>query len=674
LNLKAGKIDIKNSGVGNIKLRGKATDAIVKNSGVGSLEAGSLSQSVVFAVNVNSVVAAGLESISNNASISDDGENGVDANPADNSATETDSLNAAPDLLITTDNGLSSVTPGSTLSYSIAFRNQGNQGATGVILTQTLPAGTAFNANASTGGWQETTPGSGTFTLNIGVLAGGASGTATFTVTAASAAAAGQESVVSAVTIADDGGNGVEPTPADNITSQTTPLVAAPDLVISIDDGNTSTTPGSALSYTLTGRNQGNQDATGVVFTMSLPAGTSFNAAASTSGWTETSPGSGTFTFTVGALASGASGTATFAVTANAVAAAGRDSIVGSASIADDTLNGADPTPLDNSATDSTNLDAAPDLVVTTDNGLESTTPGSALNYTLTYSNQGNQDATGVVLRQTLPVGTAFDATASSAGWVETSPGSGQYTLSIGALSGATSGTAVFAVNVITPVISGLDQIVSTATVSDDLSNGLDPVTGNNTATDTDILDASPDLQVSITADTAIVKRGATVRYTVEYANVGDQNSSGVFLTQALPLNAIFNPGASTTGWTETFPGSGVFRFEVGDLPAGAQGDVIFAVKFATNLPGSFPEAASSASVADDTINGADPTPSDNTAGQTMGVYQGVYILAPGVPVKLKDAAPPTVRVFNISTGLEAFRFDAYDSSYRDSVRIAVGD
>jgi hypothetical protein len=40
LKLTARKLDLNNTSVGNVKLSGKADDAVVKNSGVGSLEAG----------------------------------------------------------------------------------------------------------------------------------------------------------------------------------------------------------------------------------------------------------------------------------------------------------------------------------------------------------------------------------------------------------------------------------------------------------------------------------------------------------------------------------------------------------------------------------------------------------------------------------------------------------
>ena len=62
--------------------------------------------------------------------------------------------------------------------------------------------------------------------------------------------------------------------------------------------------------------------------------------------------------------------------------------------------------------------------------------------YTLVYGNNGSQDATGVVITETLPANTTFDATDSTAGWVETAPGSGIYEFTIGSLAAGESAVA----------------------------------------------------------------------------------------------------------------------------------------------------------------------------------------------------------------------------------------
>src|SRR5207237_5982787 len=103
-----------------------------------------------FAVDVLNPAAAGVNQISNTASIASDLP---DPNPADNTASDTTPLVAAPDLSIVKSDGGISTTPGGTVPYTLSYANTGNQGATGVAITETVPANTTFNAGASTAGW-----------------------------------------------------------------------------------------------------------------------------------------------------------------------------------------------------------------------------------------------------------------------------------------------------------------------------------------------------------------------------------------------------------------------------------------------------------------------------------------------------------------------------------------
>ena len=66
----------------------------------------------------------------------------------------------------------------------------------------------------------------------------------------------------------------------------------------------------------------------------------------------------------------------------------------------DDGTHGPDATPANNSATDIDTLAAAPDLVITKSDGGVSTIPDGMVTYTLTYTNTGTQDATGVIITE----------------------------------------------------------------------------------------------------------------------------------------------------------------------------------------------------------------------------------------------------------------------------------
>jgi uncharacterized repeat protein (TIGR01451 family) len=201
--------------------------------GVVSASAGGL---LTFGVVTDNPISSAFEFIVNAAAIGDDGAGGPDANPGDNFSTAVTPINAAPDLQITKDDGVTvSVAPGDTINYTITFTNTGSQDATGVVITDTVPVGTTFNAAVSTAGWQcapDLTAGS-ECSFALGALAGaGAGGQVIFAVDVDNALPAGQTEVANTVAIGDDAGNGPDPNPGDNIDTETTPVVIPVDIDI----------------------------------------------------------------------------------------------------------------------------------------------------------------------------------------------------------------------------------------------------------------------------------------------------------------------------------------------------------------------------------------------------------------------------------------------------------
>ncbi len=62
-------------------------------------------------------------------------------------------------------------------------------------------------------------------------------------------------------------------------------MTAAPDLTLTKSDGGATVAPGGTVAYTLSYANAGNQNAIGVSLAETVPADTTFNAGASTAGW-----------------------------------------------------------------------------------------------------------------------------------------------------------------------------------------------------------------------------------------------------------------------------------------------------------------------------------------------------------------------------------------------------
>ena len=79
-----------------------------------------------------------------------------------------------------------SIGTGGTLTYGMTVSNTSKSSATGVVVSDTLPAGTGFvNASASQGTITAPAVGNnGTVTINIGTLAQGATASITLVVTA----------------------------------------------------------------------------------------------------------------------------------------------------------------------------------------------------------------------------------------------------------------------------------------------------------------------------------------------------------------------------------------------------------------------------------------------------------------------------------------------------------
>ncbi len=599
---------------------------------IGPVAAAAEAVSVEFPVKVDEPLPAGITETINSASIADDGNNGADPDLDNNSNPDTTPLEAAPDLVIVKDDGEATALPGDTVVYTLSYQNVGNQDATGVVLTETVPANTVFNAANSTAGWicTPTDLAGSTCTLDIGDLAAGAAvATANFAVTIVNPLPAGVTEVSNSASIADDGSNGLDPTPENNSDPDTTPITAIPDLVIVKDDGEATAAPGDTVIYTLSYQNVGNQDATGVVLTETVPAYTVFNPANSSAGWicAPNDLAGSTCTLDIGDLAAGAAvATANFAVTIVNPLPSGVVEVSNSASIADDGNNGLDPTPENNSDPDTTPVIAIPDLVIIKDDGGVTAMPGGIVVYSLSYQNVGNQDATGVVLTETVPANTMFDAANSTAGWVcvpDSTPGS-TCTLAIGNLAaGAVASVASFAVLVDNPIAAGVEELANGASVADDGNNGPDPTPDNNSNPDTTPVVAVPDMVITKQDSGEIVVPGDTVYYTLTYRNVGNQDATGVVLTETVPVNTSFDAAASDAAWICVPDGTAgsSCTLAIGDVAAGDPAvTVIFAVIIDDPLLVPETNIVNSVSIADDGNNGVDPTPDDNEDDATTQI------------------------------------------------------
>ena len=127
-------------------------------------------------------------------------------------------------------------------------------------------SGVAWTCTTTTGSSCSAAAGTGNIATTVDLLAGGR---ATFTVTATiDAAFTGTLSNTATVAMP---GVGVDPTPANNTSTDTTDIVAVADLSVSKSDGVLSQVPGTAVSYTVVVSNAGPSDVVGAAVVDVLP-------------------------------------------------------------------------------------------------------------------------------------------------------------------------------------------------------------------------------------------------------------------------------------------------------------------------------------------------------------------------------------------------------------------
>jgi uncharacterized repeat protein (TIGR01451 family) len=249
----------------------------------------------------------------------------------------------APDLVITKSDSGASAQPATVLIYTLSYSNAGTQVATGVTLTDIVPANTTFSTTGSSGGWScaEGALAGATCTLSAGTLSPGASGSKTFAVRVNPSVPSELTQISNSATIADDGQNGPDLTPGNNTGSDTTQVDASVQLTLTKVRQNTPS-PGVLLEYSLIYANDGGREATGVTLRETVPANTTFHAGASSDGWSCSGGGieGSACTYALGSLDGGAGGTVTFAVTVDIPLAAGTP-IANTATLDDDKAGGA---------------------------------------------------------------------------------------------------------------------------------------------------------------------------------------------------------------------------------------------------------------------------------------------------------------------------------------------
>ncbi|MDH3362377.1 MAG: DUF11 domain-containing protein, partial [Gammaproteobacteria bacterium] len=351
--------------------------------------------------------------------------------------------------------------------YTVTVTNQGPADATLVTLTDTLDAAVTYqSAVPSQGSCSES---GGTVSCDLGDLSNGSSATIDITVTApATPQTVTNTAVVSAAEPDSDS--------ADNTSAEDTDVINPPpaDLELTQTDSPDPVVAGNSLTYVLTVSNLGPGPATLVELTDTLPAGVTFQSATPSIG--SCSESGGTVTCDLGTIGNGVSENVTIVVTAPALAGV----ITNSASV---TTARVDPNSANNSASADTTvtIPGEADLALTQSDSPDPVLVNQTLSYSLLVNNLGPDDATAVVMVDTLPATAAFQSVVTSQGSCVHSgePSGGTVTCTLGTIASGQDAT----IDILVTAPSSAGSITNNASVSassDDL-NAANDTSGENT-------------------------------------------------------------------------------------------------------------------------------------------------------------------------------------------------
>ena len=462
-----------------------------------------------------------------------------DPDPGNNSDTVVTPVSALADLSVVKLGAPKPAVPGALLTYTVTVSNAGPSAAVNASLTDSVPAAlTGVEYSTDNGVTFQPWPGA----LALGNLAPGATRTVLLRGRVSPSAAG---SILNTAVV---GSDTPDPDPANNTSTDETPVAESADLAVAKSGSPSPVPAGGVLTYTVVVSNRGPGDARSVTLADAVPpeltgAEYSLDGGASFQPW----PGA----LALGTLAAGASRT----VLLRGTVAPGTAGTVSNTAVVSSPTP--DPDPGNNEATEITPVDTSADLSVVKTGSPSPAIPGQTLIFSVTITNGGPDAAVNTVLTDAVPAAlTGVEFSTDGGGtW---SPWTGAY--SPGTLPSGAVRTVLLRGSV-SPAAAG--SIVNTAVVGSDTP---DPDPGNNSSTAVIPVGSSADLSVRKTALPAPVAAGGVLRYTLTVSNAGPNAAQGVELADALPAG-LLNPEFAVQGGSVFAPW--VSPYAIGTLAAG---------------------------------------------------------------------------------------------------------
>lgn len=591
--------------------------------------------------------ASSTGSVTNTASLT---AVGVTDTVAGNNSSSVDlTITAAADLTITKTNGVSSVTSGSSTAYTVVVTNTGPNAANNALFQDAAVAGlskTSVTCTASGGAVCPTAPISVATVEGAGIaiptLPSG--GSVTFTVNANVTAVSGN--VTNTATVSTPAGV-TEINAANNTAADTDAVALVTDVSVTKTDGVTSVNAGGSTSYTIVVSNAGPSAANGSTFQDAAATGLSKTSVSCTAaggavcptGVTisqveagvaiPTLPNGGSVTFTIGVSVTATSGSV--ANTATVTAPVG----------ATDNNNA------NNSATDTNTVNPIADLSVTKTDGVTSVGAGGSTTYTIVVSNAGPSAANTAIFQDAAATGlskTSVSCTAAGGAVCPVGVTISQVEAGVSIPTLPNGGSVTFTIGVNVTAVSG--NVVNTATISAPAGT-TDNVAGNNSATDTNTVNAAADLAITKTG-TASAKAGDVLTYTLKVWNKGPSAVTDAVVNDVVPNNVsgvyirCTATGSATCGSVTAFTSGSNTRGATGvSLPSDPTGNTHFVTYTITGLAYSTGSFTNTATVSSATAT--DANPADNSSSQATTITVDAPITA-GSPAN-QCSAGDTVNV-----------------------------
>ena len=517
--------------------------------------------------------------------VADDDDTEVDNNTAE----DIDTLTPQVDLSLTKDDGVATVIPGKSTTYTLVVTNSGPSTISGATIEDPLPLGASFDSGSTGVQYDGTT---NTISYVTGLLAKGDSEKFTITLTidpSATGSVTNVAKVSPPVGVTDTNAGNDNATDTDTLTPQV-------DVAVTKTDNTDIATPGTDTTYTIVVTNNGPSTASDVRVFDPLPEG-----ASSGTWWGDDASGLGDLDTTIALLKPGSSMIFTYTVSiAESLAAPLVNTVTVSAENDQDSGN--------NTFTDTDTL--AADLAVSKDNFATAVIPGTTTSYTITVSNVGPSIVTGAVVTDRLPVGTLYRDQSNGVTYDSSSN-----TISYVTGTLAPGETESFVLTLfIDPSLTGTLENWATVTMPAGVTD-TQPV--NNRDDDSDPLTPQNDVSVTKTDNRSAVAAGSSTTYIIVVSNAGPSTATAVVLKDTLPS------GTTSGTWSgNDKSGTGSINTTIATLLPGTSLTFTYTVSISSSLLGTLSNTATVTSSHD--INLANNSATDIDVvqnGKTLGYY-----------------------------------------------------